>query len=120
MPMTSQQSASIRLDSPEDSPHKHAGSNIAQGSLHDSQPEAQRECVAKVEGGLRRTKRSFSQEQYPASVEDTGDWCGINPDLNAFAEQASRTETAALLLLAWKPTKVSLCTPKLPKNGQSP
>ena len=119
MPMTSQQSASIRLDSPEDPPHKHTGSNVAQSSLHDSQPEAQRECVAKVEGGLQRTKRSCSQEQQPASEEDTGDCCGINPDLNAFAEVASRTEIAALLSVAWRTMKASLCTTKLPQKWQS-
>ena len=45
----------IRLDRPEDPPHKHAGSNVAQRSLHDCQPQTQRQCVAEVECGLQQS-----------------------------------------------------------------
>ena len=40
---------SVCLDCPEDPPHKDAGSNVSQCSLHDCQPQAQCQCIAKVE-----------------------------------------------------------------------
>lgn len=46
----------VCLDRPEDPPHKHAGSNVAQRSLHDCQPQTQRQCVAKVECGLEKAR----------------------------------------------------------------
>ena len=111
MPMASQQTASIRLDSPEDSPHKHASSNVAQSSLHDCQPKAQRERVAKVEGGLRRTKRSCSQQQQPAS----GDCYGVKLHSNAFAEQTCHCPAVSGV----RNTEAVLCTLKLPRVRQS-